>query len=1493
MKNGEDRLVETSEGPKARPAILVVPNGVTPNGDPCFHVQITPAPAEDDDFQIPLLKWPETIRKLAATLSLHVADMPGKDRVGAVRPVAGGYRLAQNWSDAAAQGADALWASTFPPDVAADLLKARTQDSHPQAFSANATAPLIDSRALADKLRDSYKSRLTTSVAMVGKLQAMGAAEPLSLEDWIAPGSARDEVGALFDEVRQRERDKKFDVTKQNFIKSLGAHTSNLNPLFKGKGPDSLANLMARYRAARLNGKMTPTDHKFIGTMRAAFADDPHVHLDEMALVIRLFQGDPYDKPPVDPRPCPLDKPRRKLASILASPTIASYLGMGLDIVVPRQQWHSATGGTHYGAVCATLNGAHLGAKDEWTAFVDHGPLAPNYFGPCDQVEAHAADPVAQLGEVEIVGGVVNLRMVRGGQSRFSLEVIDPVHSANRMAEYSLIRMQNLRKGETLGAQPPNPVGRSLALLDHDVHESAANEADRERDRALSTMVNYAGDLLRGYHAMVAIPRPGTSGATTDPHRWRTLMARTVAFPANQIAPDFVAAAIDEREFGLVHRIQGHQAGTDEDGNPKENILLSQEMFAWTGGSLAVALPTETLPAEAEIDADWDLAVPLTYDLPPEPDPSTLDYRPAPLREGYGYLVGLSASFVGGCGLSMSQSAAVHAADRYGHVLGDGASPFIFRRPDKIPAPVVLLPADSDMVTVTRAKDLHNETATTLVIRTGDGRFVRTSCQRFLFPHGVDFDRAEQQDQFRGVTADHPPGAFSDKIGVTWQDGGGAFPRAVDGDIVTDSDTKDPGRGLVLEFRGQANHPARPYYPDGNSQAVRTYFRPVVPSNARMPAMRPPTPFWEDGQPPRQAMPVMLEIVRAPADPAADRITRRDDGWTWVETDGAPVRVRRISIALQPATEVSLLTVCETDHTKLVKRHLIGEALIEHVRGGKPGLAKADDAATAAALLEALLANDFLPLLNGHAPLRLVHAQQRPDPPKLVGTGLGLFAVATTAAVDPKKPGQTWLDVVTKRIAAHNHDYALWESDEGGTTCFLIGKIDLDGPATGSLWFEALWDEHGPEYLKVTQVGSGYRYTYAAARNHTRFDGPPIDAASKPAALNLIGDSAHPNYCAHAFLDGRARRLIVTAVAKSRFADFFDSDAPGLCESRSDPVEVWVPCTFLPDTPTVDRITPVFDYEVTKLGSGKFSFARTCRLRVEFGDDVFMTGEGEQIAVLFRTAGDDPCALFKPELAPYADGFTQWGRDPLHNSPTNSPLTPGKFRGGTLVDEPLMLKTGRVPMNPGAAPEKGEPVIAVAYTPKLDAEEGFFCDFHLDPVDSESRAAALASPDPYMPFVHLGLARYQKHAVDALKLSHAVGRDVQLVPWRQGRIEFDGPRKFTLTLEGPIYGEGQPDTLPWIDVSLVHNERAPSPDYAWKPVEGGPSQHASELEPKFEKNGAGRWVWHGELPHSRAFFQYGLRIEEFERVYDQESKKVHVRGPVFSMTIDLWTGKGQ
>ena len=712
--------------------------------------------------------------------------------------------------------------------------------------------------------------------------------------------------------------------------------------------------------------------------------------------------------------------------------------------------------------------------------------------------------------------------------------------------------------------------------------------------------------------------------------------------------------------------------------------------------------------------------------------------------------------------------------------------------------------------------------------------------------------------------------------------GGGGFPLAIEGGILPSAHAKETkSRGQVLKF-DEITEQNREYYPDGHSHYLRIHLASQTPSNVTPPIMKLPVGFWKEGERPRDAMPVMLELRQIEVDTKKPRI---EIGYGTTSVDD--VEVRKIVVSMQPATRLTAMAVAEPEPAMIIRNHVVGDELIKQALRLNGASGRPEEIATA--FLATLLENQVVSTLNGVQAITLVHAQQRPGVPAFVNPddrGAITPVLVTVAADSSNSPDQKWSDVVNARWKLHRTDYAAWESEEGGATCFFVGCVNVDPAATEKLRCETLWSEHGPEYVKRDR---DRRYRYIAGSGHARlFNIADISSATTATRLDLLREPLNPRKLAHSFPDGRARKLCATLIATSRFVNYFPKGED--CESRSQPRDIWQPCTFRPPPPTILNVKFMLNEQRRCDGRGRYSFTRTSNIRLELGNDIFVSGEGEKLGILFRKDGTDPCDLFTPALEPYADGFTMQGRNPLHQSPTRGQLPPDRFRsGGELACG--ILKADRPNGGPGDAGDVGVLVNILPHEPVLDEIRGFYCDIVVDPQNAEQRASDLASGAPYMPFVHLGLARYQKHSVPGLELSHAVGRDLWLMPWRHGSIEFSDQHNFVIRIEGPMIDEDE-ETAPLLEVSIVHNEAAGTGKYLWIPAKGKAEEvYKASLAPTM-KAGRAIWEWSdGRLPHARWLRQYGIRIRERARIRDDVTRKVVERRWVLNTTIDLWSDR--
>jgi hypothetical protein len=199
----------------------------------------------------------------------------------------------------------------------------------------------------------------------------------------------------------------------------------------------------------------------------------------------------------------------------------------------------------------------------------------------------------------------------------------------------------------------------------------------------------------------------------------------------------------------------------------------------------------------------------------------------------------------------------------------------------------------------------------------------------------------------------------------------------------------------------------------------------------------------------------------------------------------------------------------------------------------------------------------------------------------------------------------------------------------------------------------------------------------------------------------------------HEFGDTRHRRVHYTLTAISRFRPYFHRDEPDAAFQRSAPQpEVTILSTAAPPEPVVLSVLPAFRWERSASGTRLIHTRHSSSLRVELARPWFVTGEGEQLAVILAEAGTDPTTR-----AP----VSRSGRDPIFATPTIPGLpTPDWFPPGTPVAH-----------LPVGAPASAVQVLG--FTPTKAADH-WFADIRIAP------PPAFAS---YAPFVQLALARYQ------------------------------------------------------------------------------------------------------------------------------------------------------
>jgi hypothetical protein len=702
----------------------------------------------------------------------------------------------------------------------------------------------------------------------------------------------------------------------------------------------------------------------------------------------------------------------------------------------------------------------------------------------------------------------------------------------------------------------------------------------------------------------------------------------------------------------------------------------------------------------------------------------------------------------------------------------------------------------------------------------------------------------------------------------------GDFARAIDGQIddrFIPSASPEGTRGPVMEFEDpNASRVKREYYPDNLSRGAWAHFTTVIPRNGTVAEMKVPIAYRGSAAA-VDSLPVMLAL-KGSAGSGTDR--GGIDTSDYISPDSPDgLRLRKLSIALAPATAVEVELVSDFDPAHLLATHFVAQQLAK-----RWGLSK-DQAIDR---FRDLVKTGRMDELQGVTRLKLVHAVQRPLRAPL---DLSIRPVLVTVATDDLEnttpvPG-SWRDLVTNGVPS---------SMPGGTTCFFVGKSGIDAPSTGTLALDARWDEWGPEMVRHNPSATP-RWSCVQSKQVARlFMLDAIDSSvtrrrdSEPDSLELLGPKESPFGLSHSFRDGRARRLTTRLRAASRFAEYYerkgatsdDLRVAGHCEiMAAQQRELWMPCTFRPAAPDVRRITPWFEYENRgKSGDQQFDFARRTSYRVELGRECFRSGEEERLALVFNNAAPTVCDYAGELLKPFASGVTRWGRDPLHDSPVpEANLKPLRFIADHPAAASLKLLAPADPVDGSGGAASPIDVTALPYTLQFDSGTGeFYCDIRLNDIE--------LGKDPYMPFVQLGLATYQPHGLPGLELSIPVGQTIQLLPRRFGHARFR-TRGDAYQLELKLNGPSRGGTL--LDVTAIQRLEADRVVARWIPQK---RSGAIVREVGLAPDASGGWhLQNFRMGYSRRRYHLGLLIEEYEPLVGNDGKAE--RRVVFGHIIDF------
>jgi hypothetical protein len=456
----------------------------------------------------------------------------------------------------------------------------------------------------------------------------------------------------------------------------------------------------------------------------------------------------------------------------------------------------------------------------------------------------------------------------------------------------------------------------------------------------------------------------------------------------------------------------------------------------------------------------------------------------------------------------------------------------------------------------------------------------------------------------------------------------------------------------------------------------------------------------------------------------------------------------------------------------------------------------------------------------------------------------------------------------------------------GSTDAFLVGLLQVHGHSTAKVDLHAEWtdpvddlvadpgersfsaavDEIPLPDLRTRRFGWGDNTLYTSTdgravgyyvREHDLVAFAPTGTrlGLRPEGVELYRDTV-PR---HRIGDARHHIVTYTAIATSRFKDYFDAHDETLDFTRtSDPVEVHVPASVRPLAPLVRYVVPTFGWDRVTSANQVRSVRSGGGLRIYLDRPWHSSGTGELLGVTVPHAWDIDREQWKGSV-------TQWGEDPLWAS---APLAsfPGveSFPDASANEADLTLDTFDEISILFATVAIQRRVDVAGHEVGWDPDRKlYYCDLTVD-----------TGTATYTPFVRLALARYQPHALPDAKLSRVVLADfAQLTPQRALTVTADPytPGILQVTVSGPAptgpvppsRDQGAPDGPTTIRVTVQRQVAGMATDLGWEAAPGvivtpEPGDAFDPAPPEFI-------LWHGAVRFGDPGTEpQRLLVEEFE-----------------------------
>ncbi len=337
----------------------------------------------------------------------------------------------------------------------------------------------------------------------------------------------------------------------------------------------------------------------------------------------------------------------------------------------------------------------------------------------------------------------------------------------------------------------------------------------------------------------------------------------------------------------------------------------------------------------------------------------------------------------------------------------------------------------------------------------------------------------------------------------------------------------------------------------------------------------------------------------------------------------------------------------------------------------------------------------------------------------------------------------------------------------------------------------------------------------------------------------------------HEFGDTKHRFVDYTAVATTRFAEYFPENTTPMTRQSVAPRRMNILNSARPESPRVLYVVPTFGWAGEADDDSVTSTRTGGGLRVYMERPWWSSGEGELLGVVIWPRPETPEGPRILDLGPpevpndLRTLVSQWGMDPIWTSQPLDVDTPSTTHFTRAVATDSDLSLDELP---------GTPVSVAGHEVGYDEERQlWFCDIDIDVGDA------------YYPFIRLALARYQPDSVNDAHLSRVVLADfAQVAPDRTVSVAFTSdPIDLIVTLARPGYErsagirEGAV-----IEVTVEQRIEGRPGELGWAPVSGG----VFPLElPELRRSATPVWTGVVSLPEPRGARRFRLVIREYEQ----------------------------